>query len=979
MGRLEDYEKYYLEYSKKYGSKVAVLYQFGKFHEIYGVDNDQEKIANVLELAEILGIKDTRVSKKILENNRDNPQMAGFNSVNLDERVDKLVNYGYTVVVVNQIPGTDPVRREVAYIQSPSMSTSDGTCGSGRHDPYLVSIYYDRSFNKACQRYYNYIGMAAMDATTGEGCYYESNSSPSDPTMAEDDLTRFLQTFNPVEVVLNYGSKYDNKDDDNMDRKDLINQWGFRDKCDDNIGLKPTVFVDTASKSKVNNLSFQEEFLSGFFTDHGFLNVLEYLDLVNYDAARIAYVYLLDFCSNHNVKLLNGLMRPKAWGTGQTMILDTSSIIQLNITDSYYDRQESLVSFLSKYTKTAMGRRLLKDRLLNPITNITQLQQRYQSIEYTLLQTQEFDLSKIKDLDRLHRKMALGILTPAELYTLNQSYNICTALGVGMEGIEDPLYQNICKAFTQIPKIQNIYLDIIDIEEAGKCNIIEQMSDSIFKLGWDEGIDRISADIRKCNRTRDIICQHLSDIIVKGSSYCVYKKDLTGTDCYCSLTKAQFKKFQTNFPKSGLIVRADDIEHKIVWSDMNIDERNKSNVKFTLTVLTELIDNHNTYLEQLRKHSIKSYEEHLKHIIATVNKEIMDVSRLVGELDLVVAMAKVSTLHGYCKPEVNESTDSYLQATRLRHPLVERKHMYIPQNINLGQAEQCGMLLYGVNQTGKSCTMKSVGVATIMAQAGMYVPAESFKYSPYTLLTTRILGNDSIDRGLSTFAVEMIELRSILTRCNNKSLNLGDEVCHGTESASAVAIVASAIMHMSKVKANFIFATHLHELSKIEEVVELNNVKHYHLTVDFDGDKIIYNRFMKEGSGLGLYGIEVAKHLKLPKNVLDNAYAIRNKYFNNVSTLEVMKYSRYNSKVIVSRCKIHDCTSKADHTHHIRHQVEGEIIDGCHMNNQDNLVPLCKYHHNMVHGTEDKLLVIFGYHQDGSLDYRYRKKIKSLM
>jgi DNA mismatch repair protein MutS len=986
MGRLEDYEQFYVDYTNKYGSKVAVLYQFGKFHEVYGVDNEREKVGNVIEIADLLGIKDTRVKTSILENSRENPQMAGFNSVNLDERVDKLVNYGYTVVVVNQVPGTCPVQRAVDYIQSPSTSASAST---SRQDPFMVSIYFDRAYSKMGQQHYNYIGMAAMDATTGKGYFYESNSSPSDPMLAEDDLTRFLQTFNPVEVVLNYGSKADTEQ-----MSELIDQWGFRNKHDDNRGLKPTVFTDTATSSKVNNLAFQEQFLSDFFSDHGFLNVLEYLDLVKYSAARIAYIYLLDFCSNHNIKLLNGLSRPTAWGTGQIMTLDTNSIVQLNITDSYYDkqRQNSVVSFLSKFVKTAMGRRLLKDRLLNPITDVDTLNQRYESIDYAQqhlihVKDNNIDLSNVRDLDRLHRKMALGTLAPAELYMLDQSYITCHTHTDKLlsAAAESPIYKQIHKTFSDIGTIRSLYVDIIDIEEAGKCTVTEHMNDSIFRLGWNADIDSLSAEVRKCNRHRDIICQKFSDMIAKGSQYCKYKTDLTNTDCYCSVTKAQYKKVQLGFPNGGLLIHADGSEYSVSWEDMNVDTRNKSNVKFTLRILSKLLTDRNKHLNNLRLLSIKLYRKLLDQIQSQANTKLTELSLAVSNLDMTLALALASTKHGYCRPHVYNAPDSYLKAHRLRHPLVELKNAYIPQNINLGQKEQCGMLLYGVNQTGKSCTMKSVGVSIIMAQAGIYVPAESFTYSPYNLLTTRILGNDSIDRGLSTFAVEMIELRSILTRCNHKSLNLGDEVCHGTESSSAVALVAASIKHMSAVKANFIFATHLHELSEMEEVTNLDNVKHYHLTVDFDGDKIVYNRVMKTGSGLGLYGIEVAKHLKLPHKVLEDAYAIRNKYFKQSSTPTIngLRNSRYNSNVIVSGCRINECRLPADHTHHIRHQVEGEIIDGCHKNNKDNLVPLCEAHHNLVHGSgtglEQRILVIFGYHQDGSLDYRYRKKIPSLL
>jgi DNA mismatch repair protein MutS len=424
----------------------------------------------------------------------------------------------------------------------------------------------------------------------------------------------------------------------------------------------------------------------------------------------------------------------------------------------------------------------------------------------------------------------------------------------------------------------------------------------------------------------------------------------------------------------------------IAWDDLHIDDRNKSNVKFTIGVLDEILDSQQQLVSQLRTLSIRLYGELLGNLTKTMLERMQEVSRAIGLIDLYIGMHQCAAEYSYCRPKIcvrEPGAESSLAADKLRHPLVERNNAYVAQNIRLGQQySQIGMLLYGVNQTGKSCLMKSVGVAVIMAQAGLYVAASSFTYTPYELLSTRILGNDNIDRGLSTFAVEMIELRSILTRCSNRSLSLGDEVCHGTESASAVSLVSASIRHMARAGANFIFATHLHELSKLEEVTQLDSVRHYHLSIDFDGDKIVYNRIMKEGSGLGLYGIEVAKHLKLPADVLDDAYRIRNRYFSQAVKMSDLRESRYSSRVVVSQCRIGECREPATETHHIRHQAAGVIVDGMHMNNPDNLVPLCNSHHNMLHGKggpEGKILVIYGYGPDKKVEYSFRRRVSSLL
>ena len=358
----------------------------------------------------------------------------------------------------------------------------------------------------------------------------------------------------------------------------------------------------------------------------------------------------------------------------------------------------------------------------------------------------------------------------------------------------------------------------------------------------------------------------------------------------------------------------------------------------------------------------------------------------IAELDVYQGIYRISKEWGYVRPLLKDGLLSSIEAKGLRHPVIEQRTAYVAQDLALGANEETdhpvGVLLYGVNQTGKSCTMKSLGIAVVLAQAGFYVPAETFHLVPYKNIMTRILSNDNMANGLSTFAVEMTELRSILTRCHGRSLILGDEVCHGTESASAVSLVAAAVIYMSSQKSNFIFATHLHELSKLSEITDLQNVAQFHLSVSFKNDQIIYDRYMKSGSGLGRYGIEVAKFLKLPPDVLHTAYTLRNKYY----TMDEEKYgleaSKYNTEFILHKCGV--CGAPAVETHHIKFQSE-EQADGfigknrMKKNNLHNLVGLCRLHHDMVHlSTNDDELIIFGYNGSAMLDYSIRKRLPCL-
>ena len=139
------------------------------------------------------------------------------------------------------------------------------------------------------------------------------------------------------------------------------------------------------------------------------------------------------------------------------------------------------------------------------------------------------------------------------------------------------------------------------------------------------------------------------------------------------------------------------------------------------------------------------------------------------------------------------------------------------------------------------------------------------EYKPYKAIFTRIEAKDNLAKGLSTFAVEMLELKNIFNRANEDSLVLGDEIAHGTETLSALSIVASAVIKLAKKDINFVFATHLHQLMDLEEIKELPNVVAKHLEVWFDGEKLVYDRKLKDGSGSSVYGLEFAKSIYMDK------------------------------------------------------------------------------------------------------------------
>jgi DNA mismatch repair protein MutS len=174
----------------------------------------------------------------------------------------------------------------------------------------------------------------------------------------------------------------------------------------------------------------------------------------------------------------------------------------------------------------------------------------------------------------------------------------------------------------------------------------------------------------------------------------------------------------------------------------------------------------------------------------TLQPELDTIIQYATQLDVIQTKASLAQKYKYCKPVLVDSTKSFVDAKKLRHVLIEQfqtSEVYVANDVALGK-ETDGWLLYGTNAVGKTSLIRALGIAVVMAQAGLYVPCAEFLYKPYRCLFTRILGNDNLFKGLSTFAVEMSELRTILKRCDAHSLILGDELCSGTETQSAIGI-----------------------------------------------------------------------------------------------------------------------------------------------------------------------------------------------
>jgi DNA mismatch repair protein MutS len=382
--------------------------------------------------------------------------------------------------------------------------------------------------------------------------------------------------------------------------------------------------------------------------------------------------------------------------------------------------------------------------------------------------------------------------------------------------------------------------------------------------------------------------------------------------------------------------------------------------------LTSLLKKIMTTKEKMSEEIAKGFSTLLRTLEKEWYDKIEGFIQWVIRLDVLQSKTYVAKKYNYCRPSISTLSDerSFFDAKGVRHVLIEhlqQNEVYVTNDLALAssQSEYDGILLYGTNAVGKTSFIRAIGICIIMAQAGLFVPCSSFTYRPYTAIFSRILGNDNLFKGLSTFAVEMSELRVILKNADPYSLILGDELCSGTEIESALSLFSAGLVELYKKGSTFLFATHFHEITKYEEIRELPRLGLKHMAVTYDQSTgiLLYDRLLKDGQGSRMYGLEVCRSLYMDPEFMERAYAFRNKYFDDVRGELGFDKSTYNSKKIRGNCEM--CHKEiSGEVHHLAEQQdanEAGYIDGFHKNHPGNLLSVCETCHLSIHSSGIKL------------------------
>lgn len=502
-----------LHFEEKYGKDALVLMEIGTFFEVYEVNNDALKIGKAKEIAELLNIQLTRKSKAVLENSISNPLLAGVPAVSLDRYLSRLIDTKkYTIIVVKQKGEMPNIKRYVSNIISP------GTNFEYLNEPSennIVSLLIDENAG-----IYS-VGYAAIDVSTGKTICNEIHSTRDDKTYALDEAFNLLQTYNTSEVIIT------------LDSKEIDKEW-----ITHYLELESLHYSLNTKRFKI---AFQNELFVRVFDINSFLSAIEYLDLERHPYTTESLAVLIDFIIEHDESIIEKMNKPQFLGNNRYMYIGNNAMEQLSVISR--DPADITLLDLIDQTSTAFGKRLLKERLLNPICDKALLEKRYDLTELLLPNINRFEthLKQIYDLERITRRIKLRKLHPVELTYIAMSLEaILHLLDDAKENsldVEDNLYD-------ESKEMLKVLEDTFELDICVRFRI-EQINDNLFKDGIYPAIDTIVKKQEMEVHKMDEVAGHIESLFEKDKLF-------TGTSKYATVGYLESEGYHLNLLETAL-------------------------------------------------------------------------------------------------------------------------------------------------------------------------------------------------------------------------------------------------------------------------------------------------------------------------------------------------------------------------------------------------------------------------------------------
>ena len=971
-------------------------------------DDSPESIYYGSDIQNFSDINDLVISKKNVSHRSTPVVMAGFGLPQLEKYIRRLQENDYTIVVYTQDTNTKNTTRSLSCIYSPGTYFSNDNTELTNVST-CIWVHYSAS-NKLVSEKIT-IGMSSIDIYTGDSNTMEYTIDFIKGHSIFDELENYLSINNPSECIIISNNNYEYINELITCKTHYFNyesDWVKNiSKQKYQHEIINAFFSNSENLFTEWNISSQSYcFLIQFIYKHNpsLIKKLKHpsfgtcntkLTLANHSLKQLNIISDSRYTGKYSsiLSLLNNCITCMGKRAFKYSILSPS--VDYNYLNKEYDITEhcilnklwepirnhlSTVKDLSKiYRKMVLGKLSPKDfyTIHSTLETVNKLYLyisadmtlfdyiEHQNIVYNINEINEFlntnlHLNNCKNFDDLSfDKFSMGniseLLLFQEQYSLELNNNLSNFndyykkledirgfLDLTIKHHESSIKPKTSKASEKIENSEFIKVhecpktEPVLIGTTRRVNILKKIISTIICTIFDIK----SIEIKSHNGGNSMVTSNEINQISKNI--------MKHKDKYINCIQSEFKTFADSF--------------------INLYENSINNI-INYIIKCDLLQNkcyiavNNNYTKPIIEKSKKSYVEftQLRHpLIEKINQNEIYVANDLsftetgigtgigndqGSVYLVKDESCEDEIFDDCSSEIIVNNDSERFSERFSEVSSGRSSEIIElvteKNFNR-------YLLYGTNAVGKTSFIKSIGISIIMAQAGLYVPADTFKFSIYKSIYTRILGNDNLFKGLSTFAVEMTELRNILKNADSNSIILGDELCSGTESTSALSIFTAGIKYLSAKKCSFIFATHFHEIIKYSEIKEIPGLKCLHLSVIFDktSGKLIYDRILKNGPGENMYGLEVCKSLNLPNDFLELAHSIRIKYsIGNDKPIVDSNSSKYNADKLRGLCEI--CKDNfGSEVHHLIYQKNAKKNI---MNHKANLINICSPCHDQVH------------------------------
>ena len=792
--------RHYLDTKEQYKDCI-LFYRLGDFYEMFF--DDAVTVSRELEL--------TLTGKDCGQEER--APMCGVPYHAAETYLNRLVAKGYKVAICEQVE--DPklakgmVKREVVRVVTPGTNLNTQALDETKNN-YIMCIVY------LADRY----GVSLADVSTGEYFLTEVSSAKK----MEDEIIK----FSPAEIICN---------------EPLLMSGTDLDALKDRLGI--SVFPLDAAY-------FDDEQCRRALLEHFQVASMEALGLGDYTLGVLAAGALMRYLLDTQKNSLSQMTRLVPYSTGKYMVLDSSTRRNLELTETLREKQKrgSLLWVLDK-TKTAMGARMLRTYIEQPLLEKETIEARLDAIEelnnnaIIREEIREY-LNPVYDLERLVSRITYQSANPRDLVAFKSSLSMLPAIKYLLK---DSVCGELKTVEEELDALEDVHALISKAIVDEPPMIVRE--GGIIKEGYNEEVDKLRqaktegknwlAQLEEQERERTGI----KNLRIKYNKVFGYYLEVTNS--YKDLVPDDYMRKQTLTNAERYITpKLKELEDMILGAEDKL---------FSLEY-----DLFADVRDQIGREVLR----------------IQKTARAIARLDVYASLSLVAERENYVRPSINEK--GLIDIRGGRHPVVEKmisNDMFIANDTYLDNNKNRISIITGPNMAGKSTYMRQTALIVLMAQIGSFVPAQKAKIGIVDRIFTRVGASDDLASGQSTFMVEMTEVANILRNATANSLLILDEIGRGTSTFDGLSIAWAVVEHISNPRllgAKTLFATHYHELTELEG--KLSSVNNYCIAVKEKGDDIVFLRKIVKGGADKSYGIQVAKLAGVPDNVIQRAKEI---------------------------------------------------------------------------------------------------------